>query len=78
MARFAPDSADYDFFICIGDQPELNFGGKRYEDGQGFAAFGHVVNGMDVVRAIQLAPVERQKLTPPISISSVHRLPSNT
>lgn len=70
MARFAPDSANYDFFICIGDQPELNFGGKRYEDGQGFAAFGRVVRGMDVVRAIQQAPVEGQKLTPPVGIAS--------
>lgn len=70
MARFAPDSANYDFFICIGDQPELDYGGKRYEDGQGFAAFGRVVRGMDIVRAIQQAPAEGQRLTPPIGIVS--------
>src|SRR5262245_39187674 len=45
MARDGPDSATSDFFICIGDQPELDFGGKRNPDGQGFAAFGRVVNG---------------------------------
>lgn len=73
MARFAVDSANYDFFICIGDQPELNFGGRRYADGQGFAAFGQVVNGMDVVRSIQTRPVEGQKLSPPVRILRAHR-----
>src|SRR5688572_718338 len=56
MARDGPDTATSDFFICVGNQPELDFGGKRNPDGQGFAAFGRVVNGMDVVRAIQQAP----------------------
>jgi len=41
------------FFICIGDQPALDYGGKRYADGQGFAAFGIVTQGMDIVRRIQ-------------------------
>jgi peptidyl-prolyl cis-trans isomerase A (cyclophilin A) len=52
MARLAPGTASSAFFICIGDQPELDFGGHRNPDGQGFAAFGQVVDGMDVVRAI--------------------------
>jgi peptidyl-prolyl cis-trans isomerase A (cyclophilin A) len=68
MARSEPDSATSDFFICIGNQPELDFGGKRNPDGQGFAAFGRVVNGLDVVRKIQASPAEGQKLTPPIKI----------
>jgi peptidyl-prolyl cis-trans isomerase A (cyclophilin A) len=38
------------FFVCIGDQPELDFGGKRNPDGQGFAAFGHVTDGMGLIR----------------------------
>ena len=71
MARAEPDTATSDFFICIGDQPELDFGGKRNPDGQGFAAFGHVVQGMDVVRAIQRAPAENQTLTPPVPIVSI-------
>ena len=70
MARGGPDSATSDFFICIGDQPELDFGGKRNADGQGFAAFGRVVRGMDVVRKIQGAPAEGQKLVPPLGIVS--------
>ena len=68
MARSAPDTATIDFFICIGDQPELDFGGKRNPDGQGFAAFGKVVNGMDIVRKIHQSKAEGQKLTPPIKI----------
>jgi peptidyl-prolyl cis-trans isomerase A (cyclophilin A) len=76
MARFAPDSAVADIFICIGDQPELNFGGRRYEDGQGFAAFGQVTRGMDVVRAIQHSAHEEQRLTPAITITRITRLDS--
>jgi peptidyl-prolyl cis-trans isomerase A (cyclophilin A) len=73
MARRTPDSAVSDFFICIGDQPSLDFGGPRNPDGQGFAAFGSVVRGMDVVRAIQSAPAEGQGLTPPVRILRVQR-----
>ena len=53
MARGGPDTASSEFFICVNDQPSLNFGGMRNADGQGFAAFGMVTKGMDVVRAIQ-------------------------
>ncbi|MFZ9859391.1 MAG: peptidylprolyl isomerase [Roseiflexaceae bacterium] len=72
MARFAPDSAQADFFICIGDQPELDQGGRRNPDGWGFAAFGDVIRGMDVVRRIQRQPQEEQRLTPAITINRVH------
>jgi peptidyl-prolyl cis-trans isomerase A (cyclophilin A) len=68
MARDGPDTATSDFFICIGDQPELDFGGRRNPDGQGFAAFGRVVAGMDVVRRIHRAPADGQSLTPPVAI----------
>ncbi len=74
MARDTPDTATSDFFICIGDQPALDFGGARNPDGQGFAAFGRVVQGMDVVRRIQAAPADAQKLTPTIKILSAKRL----
>ena len=74
MARLAPDSATSEFFICINDQPELDFGGKRNPDGQGFAAFGWVTSGMDVVRQIQVQPHEAQSLTPPVAIESIKRI----
>ena len=69
MARDAAlDTAKADFFICIGDQPSLDDGGKRSKDHRGFAAFGQVVRGMDVVRAIHTAPHAQQQLTPAIMI----------
>lgn len=74
MARSAADTARSDFFICIGDQPELDFGGKRNADGQGFAAFGKVVKGMEVVRKIHQSPYKDQVLTPPIKIIKAKRL----
>lgn len=76
MGRDGPDTATSDFFICIGAQPELDFGGRRNPDGQGFAAFGRVLRGMDVVRKIHRSPVKAQVLTPPIAIASIARLRS--
>ena len=74
MGRFKPDSAKSSFFFCIGDQPELDYGGKRNPDGQGFAAFGMVIDSMDVVQAIQVEPHEEQRLTPPIEIINIRRI----
>ncbi len=73
MAREGPDTATHHFFICVGDQPELDFGGARNPDGQGFAAFGHVIKGMDVVRKIHESPAQGQQLTPPIRIQRIVR-----
>lgn len=73
MARGAPDSATSSFFFCIGDQPELDFGGKRNPDGQGFAAFGMIVRGMDVVKKIQMSPHEEQRIEPAVGIRSIRR-----
>ena len=75
MARSGPDTATRVVFDrCIGDQPELDFGGKRNADGQGFAVFGRVVAGMDVVKKIQAAHTgtagayRTETLEPPIKI----------
>ena len=73
MARGEVGTATSSFFICINDQPELDFGGKRNPDGQGFAAFGKVVEGMDVIRKIQSQPHEGSNLTPKIVIHSITR-----
>jgi peptidyl-prolyl cis-trans isomerase A (cyclophilin A) len=75
MAR-APqaDTATSDFFICLDDQPSLDFGGRRFDDAQGAAAFGHVLKGMDVVRRIQQQPVKGQNLDPPITIVRMFRV----
>jgi peptidyl-prolyl cis-trans isomerase A (cyclophilin A) len=74
MARDKPDSATCSFFICINDQPSLDYGGKRNKDGQGFAAFGKVTKGMDVVKKIQqLAPNNDQYFKPEVLIVSISR-----
>lgn len=75
MARgTAADSASSDFFLCVGPQPALDFGGARAADGQGFAAFGRVTKGMDVVRRIQAGRTnEREQLINPIRIVRAYR-----
>ena len=72
-ARNEPGTETSEFFICIGDQPELDYGGKRNPDGQGFSAFGKVIDGMDVVRKIQSQPNKEQALTPAIKIYDIVR-----
>lgn len=84
MARAAPGSASSEFFICVGDNPALDFGGTRNPDGQGFAAFGRVIAGMDVVRRIhsrasgkslpeKIRAMHEQILDEPVAILSVRR-----
>lgn len=74
MARNEPGTASSEFFICVGDQPELDFGGRRNPDGQGFAAFGKVIDGMYVVREIQRKPADGQMLNPKIKILRIIRV----
>ena len=82
MARFAPGTAQSEFFISIGDNTVLDHGGERFDDGLGFAVFGQVTAGMDVVARINAseasAPtdipyIEGQVLTVPVRIVSVRR-----
>jgi peptidyl-prolyl cis-trans isomerase A (cyclophilin A) len=79
MARNGPDTATASFSIVIGDQPEMDYGGRRNADGQGFAVFGRVVGGKDVVRAIQASPTGQtgaygtETLDPPIRILKASR-----
>jgi peptidyl-prolyl cis-trans isomerase A (cyclophilin A) len=79
MARNGPDSATSSFFIVVSDAPALDFGGARNPDGQGFAAFGYVTGGMDVVRVIQASPATNEAIDTPVKILSVEldtRLPT--
>lgn len=70
MARNQPGTASSEFFICIKDEPELDFGGKRNADGYGFAAFGKVVEGMEVVQNIHQMKDTNQFLLNPVKILS--------
>ncbi len=73
LARQAPGTATTEFFICIGDQPGFDYGGKNNPDGQGYAAFGRVIKGMDVVRAIYSMPENDQSFMPPVPIKNITR-----
>jgi peptidyl-prolyl cis-trans isomerase A (cyclophilin A) len=68
------DSARSGFVIHFNDQPSLNHGGMRFDDGQGTAAFGRVVAGMDVARKIQQLPVKEQALDPPVTFTRAFRV----
>lgn len=57
MARGALGTARSDFFITVGDMSSLDAHPDKPGDNQGFAAFGHVVEGMDVVLKIMRAPI---------------------
>ena len=83
MARGAPGTAAGDFFILVGDEPTMDADPKAPGDNQGFAAFGHVVEGMDVVRHIMDAAISPTKgvgamkgsmIAAPIKIVSARRV----
>ena len=74
MARYGPGTATSEFFICVGDQPKLDFDGDRNPDCQGFAAFGKVVEGMDIVRKIQQLKDKEQMLIDRLPINKIERI----
>ncbi|WP_347924835.1 peptidylprolyl isomerase [Pontimicrobium sp. SW4] len=77
MARSSANTATSSFFICINDQPELDFAGKRHSDDLGFAAFGKVTKGMDIVLKIQSGDNKNQQLLNPIEIKNIYRITKN-
>lgn len=74
LARLEPGTANTEFFICLGDQPGFDFGGENNPDKQGYAAFGRVVKGMDIVRRIYNMPEEDQRFDPPVPIYNIKQL----
>ena len=83
MARDKPNTAQDSFFITIGEQPSLDYSGTRNKDGQGFAAFGKVIKGMDIVHKInaikkakvsESAYTKNQILAEPVKIIKASRL----
>jgi peptidyl-prolyl cis-trans isomerase A (cyclophilin A) len=86
MARFAPGTATGDFSIMVSDQPALDAdpNGATDDAKAGFAVFGHVVSGMDVVRTIFGQPTDPNKgegwmkgqmLAEPVTIVHARRMP---
>ena len=85
MARYAPGTAASEFFICVGDLISLDADPSQPGDNEGFAAFGHVADGMDVVKKILTSPVsptkgedalKGQMLEPEVTILTARRLPA--
>ena len=74
LARLAPGTANTEFFICVGDQPGFDFGGENNPDGQGYAAFGKVIKGLNVVRKIYNQREDEQYFDPPVPIYNIVRL----
>ncbi len=83
MARYAPGTATADFFICAGPAPYLDANPAAPGDNAGYAAFGQVIDGMDVVRAILALPtngvarnpaMQGQILSPPVAIVTMRRV----
>jgi len=71
MARDGPDTATSSFFLVTRDTPSLDFGGGRNPDGQGFAAFGQIEEGLEIARAIQALPAVDEQLRPPVAIRDI-------
>lgn len=74
LARTTPGTASTEFFICVGDQPQFDSSASAAGDGLGFAAFGSVVDGMDVVRKIQNTPSHGEYFDTEIKIVNIKRL----
>lgn len=73
LARQDTGTASSEFFICLGDQPDFDFGGENNPDGQGYAVFGRVSKGMDVVKKIYRRPEENQYFKPSVAIINIRR-----
>lgn len=73
LARTTPGTASSEFFICIGDQPAYDHGGPANTDKQGFAAFGKVLKGMDIVRKLHQQVDYEESFDPPIEIFNIKR-----
>lgn len=69
-ARFSPGQLYGSFFVCMRDEKELDFGGRRHDDGQGFAVFGKVSSGHEVLKAIHEQSEPDENLANPIALHS--------
>ncbi len=73
LARTAPGTASSEFFICVGDQPTYDYGNNANPDKLGYAAFGRVIKGMDVVQKIHSQPEDGENFNPPVLIADIKR-----
>lgn len=74
MARMEPGTATSEFFICTENQPGFDYGGNNNQDGQGYAGFGKVVEGWDILDRINEQPERQQKFKPYVTILDIKRV----
>jgi peptidyl-prolyl cis-trans isomerase A (cyclophilin A) len=74
MARLEPGTAGSEFFICLKKEPGLDYGGENIGDGQGYAVFGRVTSGMEIVEKIYRQREDDQYFDPPVFIFGIKRL----
>ena len=71
LARTTPGTANSEFFICIGNQTGYDSSKNYNPDGLGFAAFGRVISGMDIVRAIHNQSANGEFFIKPVTILNI-------
>ena len=78
-ARYAPGELYGSFFVCMRDEPQLDFGGDRQPDGLGFAAFGRVTEGFELLATLHAAAGSNDLLTRPLPVDSLrlHNIPAS-
>lgn len=74
LARTNGGTGNTEFFICIGDQQQFDSSRRINADGLGFAAFGKIVKGMDIVKKIQQQPSEGESFVEKIEINDIKKL----
>jgi peptidyl-prolyl cis-trans isomerase A (cyclophilin A) len=74
LARLKPGTANSEFFICVGNQTGYDSSKNFNPDGLGFAAFGRVISGMEIVRKIHSQPADGQLFMQPVVINKIERL----
>jgi peptidyl-prolyl cis-trans isomerase A (cyclophilin A) len=74
LARTSVGTATTEFFICIGDETQFDAGNKGVYDTLGFAAFGRVIKGMDIVRKIQAQKNTGENFVEKIIINNIEKL----
>ncbi|TCR65318.1 peptidylprolyl isomerase [Bosea sp. BK604] len=74
MARRGTGTPGSEYFIILRDEPELDFGGRRNPDGQGFSAFARVIEGFDTLERLHARGEDGQFVKRPIPVLSVREL----
>jgi peptidyl-prolyl cis-trans isomerase A (cyclophilin A) len=69
-----PNSGNTEFFICMDDEPDYDYGGDASPDKKGYVTFGRVIDGMKYVKQIHEQPDYETNLRPPIKIINITRL----